>query len=131
MQNANAVAMLVGARRYCQSGSDRLEKQPTDPASAGRKACLLRRQDINRERFRAGVHSRCDPIFRRLCRTALLSILLAIAGCDPGGRRADMVILNGAEPESIDPAIVTGQLESRICYALFEGLLHFDRFGKP
>jgi oligopeptide transport system substrate-binding protein len=54
-----------------------------------------------------------------------------MAGCDPGGKRADMVILNGAEPESIDPAIVTGQLESRICYALFEGLLHFDRLGKP
>jgi oligopeptide transport system substrate-binding protein len=119
------------ARRYFQSGSDRLEKRPTDPASPGRKACLLRRQDINRERFRAGVDSRCDPIWQRLCRTALLSILLAIAGCDPGGKRADMVILNGAEPESIDPAIVTGQLESRICYALFEGLLHFDRFGKP
>jgi hypothetical protein len=33
------------ARRYCQSGSDRLEKQPTDPASAGRKACLFRGQD--------------------------------------------------------------------------------------
>src|SRR6516165_7661567 len=33
------------ARRYCQSGSDRLEKQPTDPATAGRKACLFRGQD--------------------------------------------------------------------------------------
>jgi oligopeptide transport system substrate-binding protein len=62
---------------------------------------------------------------------SLLSILLAIAGCDSGGKRAELVILNGAEPESIDPAIVTGQLETRICYALFEGLLHFDRFGKP
>src|ERR1700751_3496178 len=29
------------ARRYCQSGSDRLEKQPTDPAAAGRKACYF------------------------------------------------------------------------------------------
>jgi oligopeptide transport system substrate-binding protein len=58
-------------------------------------------------------------------------ILLAVTGCDPGGERADLVILNGAEPESIDPAIVTGQLETRICYALFDGLLHFDRFGKP
>jgi oligopeptide transport system substrate-binding protein len=67
----------------------------------------------------------------RVCAPLLLSILLAITGCDSGGKRAELVILNGAEPESIDPAIVTGQLETRICYALFEGLLHFDRFGKP
>jgi hypothetical protein len=29
------------ARRYCQSGSDRLEKQSTDPAVAGRKAWYI------------------------------------------------------------------------------------------
>jgi oligopeptide transport system substrate-binding protein len=57
--------------------------------------------------------------------------LLGLTGCDAGDKRADLVILNGAEPESIDPAVVTGQLEGRICYALFDGLLHFDRFGKP
>ena len=72
-----------------------------------------------------------DLICRGFCGTALLLILLGTVGCDPAGNRADLVILNGAEPESIDPAIVTGQLETRICYALFEGLLHFDRFGKP
>ena len=60
-----------------------------------------------------------------------LIFLLLIAGCGSDGKRADLVILNGAEPESIDPAVVTGQLESRICYALFEGLLRFDRFGEP
>jgi oligopeptide transport system substrate-binding protein len=58
-------------------------------------------------------------------------ILLSLPGCGTGDKRADLVILNGAEPESIDPAVVTGQLEGRICYALFDGLLHFDRFGKP
>jgi len=57
--------------------------------------------------------------------------LLSLAGCDAGDKRADLVILNGAEPESIDPAVITGQLEGRISYALFDGLLHFDRFGKP
>ncbi len=57
--------------------------------------------------------------------------LLSLSGCDVGDTRADLVILNGAEPESIDPAVITGQLEGRICYALFDGLLHFDRFGKP
>ncbi|HEX7193340.1 MAG TPA: hypothetical protein VF207_00120, partial [Chthoniobacterales bacterium] len=63
-----------------------------------------------------------DMICRRLRGTVLLLILLGTVGCDPVGNRADLVILNGAEPESIDPAIVTGQLETRICYALFEGL---------
>ena len=113
-------SLLTYRVRYARPS--RLEKQPTDQR---------REQDTNRERFGPGVHSRSGSICRRLCCTALLSTLLAIVGCDPGGKRADLVILNGAEPESIDPAIVTGQLESRICYALFEGLLHFDRFGKP
>jgi oligopeptide transport system substrate-binding protein len=75
--------------------------------------------------------TRFDTFLRRIYSVVLLSILLAMVGCDSAGKRADLVILNGAEPESIDPAIVTGQLETRICYALFEGLLHFDRFGKP
>ena len=60
-----------------------------------------------------------------------LFLLFLAAGCDSNDKRADLVILNGAEPESIDPAVITGQLDGRICYALFEGLLHFDRFGKP
>ena len=35
---------------------------------------------------------------------------------------ADLTLNNGDEPQSLDPAIVTGQLEGRICLALFEGL---------
>ena len=35
---------------------------------------------------------------------------------------ADLVLLNGDEPQSLDPAIVTGQLDGRICLAIFEGL---------
>jgi oligopeptide transport system substrate-binding protein len=73
-------------------------------------------------------------LFRYLLFTPYAGIflaLLSLAGCDAGDKRADLVILNGAEPESIDPAVITGQLEGRICYALFDGLLHFDRFGKP
>src|ERR1700759_5514958 len=69
---------------------------------------------------------------RRYWAGAIALLLLGLAaGCGSGDQRADLVILNGAEPESIDPAVITGQLDGRICYALFEGLLHFDRFGKP
>src|ERR1700690_2466897 len=35
---------------------------------------------------------------------------------------ADLILCNGDEPQTLDPAIVTGQLEGRICLALFEGL---------
>jgi len=35
---------------------------------------------------------------------------------------ADLTICNGDEPQTLDPAIVTGQLEGRLCLALFEGL---------
>jgi oligopeptide transport system substrate-binding protein len=35
---------------------------------------------------------------------------------------ADLTLCNGDEPQSLDPAIVTGQLEGRLCLALFEGL---------
>jgi oligopeptide transport system substrate-binding protein len=74
---------------------------------------------------------RIKPIQRYSAGAIALLLLCLLAGCGSGDQRADLVILNGAEPESIDPAVITGQLEGRICYALFEGLLHFDRFGKP
>ena len=77
-----------------------------------------------------GGKSRILAISRCLGPLLLLCLFLA-TGCGSGEKLADLVILNGAEPESIDPAVVTGQLEGRVCYALFEGLLHFDRFGKP
>jgi len=51
------------------------------------------------------------------------------AGCTPESRRADLVFVNGAEPESLDPAIITGQPEGRIVQALFEGLCAYDKHG--
>jgi oligopeptide transport system substrate-binding protein len=38
----------------------------------------------------------------------------------------ELVFNNGAEPESLDPAIVTGVLEGRLISALFEGLVNLD-----
>ncbi len=63
-------------------------------------------------------------------RLLLAVILLALAGCGRSLDRADLVFLNGAEPESIDPALITGQPDGRIANALFEGLTSFDSFGK-
>ncbi len=61
-----------------------------------------------------------------------LSILLCLCGaCDRREDRADLVFLNGAEPETLDPALITGQPEGRIANALFEGLVAFDAKGHP
>src|SRR5262245_41935348 len=49
-----------------------------------------------------------------------------LAGCFNSERRADLVIANGAEPESLDPAIIVGLSEMRIVSALFEGLTRLD-----
>lgn len=40
--------------------------------------------------------------------------------------KPDFTILNGAEPETLDPHIITGQPEFRIVEALFEGLYAHD-----
>jgi len=51
---------------------------------------------------------------------------IAAAGCRPSSSRADLVILNGAEPESLDPHLVTGQADGRVVMALFEGLTRYN-----
>ena len=45
------------------------------------------------------------------------------------GAKADLTLCNGDEPQTLDPAIVTGQLEGRLCLALFEGLTTRDAKG--
>jgi oligopeptide transport system substrate-binding protein len=60
---------------------------------------------------------------RRLHSALLLSFLFC--GCTPQ-RTADLVIINGTEPETLDPAIMTGQPEGRLALALFEGLTAND-----
>src|SRR5437899_2176965 len=57
---------------------------------------------------------------------ALLLALAAFCGCKPAERRADLVIINGAEPETLDPGILTGQPDIRAALSMFEGLARFD-----
>jgi len=59
-----------------------------------------------------------------------LAFGVALSGCGLKAKRADLVLVNGAEPESLDPAILTGQPEVRLANALFEGLTTFDRKGR-
>ncbi len=59
-----------------------------------------------------------------------LAFLVFLSGCETKSKRADLVFINGAEPESLDPAVITGQPEGRVVNALFEGLTTFDRKGR-
>jgi oligopeptide transport system substrate-binding protein len=49
-----------------------------------------------------------------------------LAGCGRREPPADLTIINAAEPESLDPAIITGQPEMRVVQGLFEGLTRLD-----
>jgi oligopeptide transport system substrate-binding protein len=61
---------------------------------------------------------------------AATCLMLLLTGCGGTRGKADLTLINGAEPETLDPALITGQPEGRIVNALFEGLLRFDRFGR-
>ncbi len=60
------------------------------------------------------------------------ALTLLAAGCEgKKAPRADLVFINGAEPETLDPALMSGQSDMRLAYALFEGLTSFDADGQP
>lgn len=61
----------------------------------------------------------------------LLAVALINTGCKDAVSRADLLFLNGAEPETLDPALITGQPEERVVTALFEGLTAFDAAARP
>ncbi len=54
---------------------------------------------------------------------------MVLTGCSRTDERADLTFINGAEPETLDPALITGQPEGRLVNALFEGLMSFDENG--
>ena len=57
---------------------------------------------------------------------------LLLVSCTQREPPADITIVNGSEPESLDPQIVTGISEMRITKALFEGLTRLDaRTAQP
>jgi oligopeptide transport system substrate-binding protein len=69
---------------------------------------------------------RAPKIFSR-ARFVFIAIACAlISGCLRREPPADITIINGGEPESLDPAIISGQVEMRIAAGLFEGLTRLD-----
>jgi ABC-type oligopeptide transport system substrate-binding subunit len=58
---------------------------------------------------------------------ALLALPPALAlRAAGGGAPADLVFVSGPEPETLDPALATAVLETRLLSALFEGLVAID-----
>jgi oligopeptide transport system substrate-binding protein len=57
---------------------------------------------------------------------------LLVSGCLRREAAADVTIINGGEPETLDPAIISGQVEMRVAQGLFEGLTRLDpQTGRP
>lgn len=64
----------------------------------------------------------------------ILSALFGLACLTSCGRmepRADLIFIQSAEPETLDPTIVSDQVSMRISSSLFEGLCRFDENGQP
>jgi oligopeptide transport system substrate-binding protein len=76
-------------------------------------------------------NSKFNPGFLRFA-AALLTWAVVFTGCAPSEQRADLIIVNGAEPGSLDPATSKGLEELRIVMALWEGLMRVDpRTAEP
>ena len=57
---------------------------------------------------------------------ALCLVGLIVALCMATEQPADFTFVSGSEPETLDPALMTGVTEGRFAAALFEGLTVFD-----
>jgi len=57
---------------------------------------------------------------------AAVLLALVLTACSPQRPPADLIIVNGAEPGTLDPATSTGLEELRVTMALFEGLMRVD-----
>jgi oligopeptide transport system substrate-binding protein len=68
---------------------------------------------------------------RGACSPLAVAFLMLLSCCVPERPRADLVFIQSAEPETIDPAIVSDQVSMRISSSLFEGLCRVNVEGKP
>jgi oligopeptide transport system substrate-binding protein len=56
---------------------------------------------------------------------------LLLSTCSRSPDRADLVFINSAEVETLDPAMITDQVSMRLGESLFEGLCRLNAEGKP
>ena len=69
---------------------------------------------------------RVPKIFSRTRFVFFLAACVLISGCTRHEPPADITIINQAEPETLDPALLTGIPEMRIDVGLFEGMARLD-----
>ena len=122
----NGPASATFRRQQSEGGVEQSEGGRQRAEGRGRKSEDRERRSADKSRksaFRSPVSALC------LLASALC---LLTSGCFRREPPADVTIINGAEPESLDPAIVTGVPEMRITRALFEGLTRLDaRTARP
>jgi oligopeptide transport system substrate-binding protein len=79
--------------------------------------------------------TRAPKFFSRARCRFLVGLFLAgllTAGCFRREPPADVTIINGAEPETLDPAILVSQPDMRLSRGLYEGLMRLDpKTGEP
>jgi len=68
---------------------------------------------------------------RFLSRLLLAISLFHLGACAPERERADLVFIQSAEPETLDPALTTDQVSMRLSTSLFEGLCRVNQEGRP
>ena len=72
------------------------------------------------------ISQRARRIFSRARFAFCVAAWIWLSACARREAPADLTIINGGEPESLDPAIVRGQVEIRAVRGLFEGLTRLD-----
>lgn len=70
--------------------------------------------------------ARSHPVRALFLALITFALGLVFPGCRPPREPADLRIINGSEPESLDPAIITSMADSRIVKCLFEGLTRLN-----
>ncbi len=60
----------------------------------------------------------------------LFCVSLCLCACSRKADRADLVFINSAEPETLDPAMITDQVSMRLGESLFEGLCRLNAEGQ-
>ncbi|MEJ5189904.1 MAG: peptide ABC transporter substrate-binding protein [Breznakiellaceae bacterium] len=56
----------------------------------------------------------------------VLALALVVTACGPTADKAEFIVNNAAEPQTLDPSLIQGVPEHRIYMALFEGLTIYD-----
>lgn len=82
---------------------------------------LLRRRRTRQNKFMNFAQARWPNWTQCAC-----FILILFTGCFDAGKRADLVIINGREPDSVDPALILGQADGRVSQTIFEGLTRYN-----